>query len=348
MLTGLILVDSQPSDDYFTPHRSRRSRVNVKIPKACAGNGLVVPELLEASKPGLYESLKLFSEDAWHTEILCGEQKLPPTYEDYTRGFKGNNDPASSRSKLYTALDPQAFLLMLSSALWERNLRYLENELNTLNSRRLRNAKDMDEMVRINEMLYDFREDLGTLVSQVEHTRTQMPAYLESYYENFPMIRHRHEATYMSPVGHLPEILNRASKLDKLILDDFQILMSSVSVREGHESTRQTRLATGIAVLAFTYVPLTLVTGIFGMNIKGHDGFVWWAPIVALVAVVLLTVGLLLLALLLVAAQKIWQMYRRLPRGTRVAAVLLHGLSVLFGRSRRVLTDEEAAMWKDK
>lgn len=197
-------------------------------------------------------------------------------------------------------------------------------------------------------MLYDFREDLGTLVSQVEHTRTHMPAYLAFYYENFPMIRHRHEATYMSPVGHLPEILNRASKLDKLILDDFHILMSSVSVREGHESTRQTRLATGIAVLAFTYVPLTLVTGIFGMNIKGQDGFVWWAPIVALAAVALLTVGLLLLALLLVAAQKIWQKYRRLPRGTKIAAVLLHGLSVLFGRSRRVVTDEEAAMWKDK
>ena len=68
----------------------------------------------------------------------------------------------------------------------------------------------------------------------------------------------------------------------------------------------------------------------------------------ALAAVVLLTVGLLLLALLLVAAQKIWQKDRRLPRGTKIAAVLLHGLSVLFGRSRRAMTDEEAAMWKDK
>ena len=126
MLTGLILVDSQPSDEYFTPHRSKRSRVNVKLPQACAGSGLVVPELLDASKPGLYESLKLFSQDAWHTEILCGEQKLPPTYGDYTRGLSGNNDPASQHSKLYTALDPQAFILMLSSALWERNLRYLE------------------------------------------------------------------------------------------------------------------------------------------------------------------------------------------------------------------------------
>lgn len=341
-------MDSQPSLEYFTPRRSGRSRVNVKLPHACAGSGLVVPELLEAAKPGLYESLKLFSQDAWHNEILCGEQKLPPTFEDYKRGINGKDDPASSRSKLYTALDPQAFLLMLSSALWERNLRYLENELNILNIRRLRNAKDMDEMVKINEMLYDFREDLGTLVSQVEHTRTHMPAYLAVCYENFPMIRHRHEATYMSPVGHLPEILNRASKLDKLILDDFQILMSSVSVREGHESTRQTRLATGIAVLAFIYVPLTLVTGIFGMNIKGQEGFVWWAPILALVGVVLLTAGLLILALLFLAARKIWQKTGQASRGTGIATVLLHALSVTFGRSGRVVMDEEAIMSKHK
>ena len=120
------MVDSQPSLEYFKPRRPGRSRVNVKIPHASARSSLVIPELLEAAKPGLYESLKLFSQDAWHTEILCGEQKLPPTYGDYTRGLSGNNDPASQHSKLYTALDPQAFILMLSSALWERNLRYLE------------------------------------------------------------------------------------------------------------------------------------------------------------------------------------------------------------------------------
>jgi hypothetical protein len=303
---------------------------------------------LEASKPGLYESLKLFSQEAWHTEILCGEQKLPPTYEDYTRSLDVNDDSTPSRSKLYTALDPQAFLLMLSSALWERNLRYLENQVNILNIQRLRNAKDMDEMVQINEMLYDFREDLGTLVGQVEHTWTHMPAYLPVYYENFPMIRHRHEATYMSPVGHLPEILKRASKLDKLILDDFQILMSSVSVREGHESTRQTRLATGIAVLAFIYVPLTLVTGIFGMNIKGQDGFVWWAPILALAGVALLTAGLLALARLLLKAQKMWQKTGKVTSVAGIVAVLRSALSMSFGRPRKSVMDEEAAISKYK
>lgn len=346
MLKGLILVDSQPSSSCFTPRRPGRSRVNLKLPHACAGSGIVVPELLEAPKPGLYESLKIFSQDAWHTGILCGEQRLPPTYEDYVKGLDGNKAPASSRSKLYTALDPQAFLLMLSSALWERNLRYLEHRLEHINNRRLRNAKDMDEMVKINDMLYDCREDLGTLVSQVEHARTHMPAYLALYYENFPMIRHRHEASYMSPVGHLPEMLRRAARLEKLILDDFQILMSSVSVREGHESVHQTKIATGIALLAFVYVPLTLVTGIFGMNIKGQDGFVWWAPMLAFTAVVLVTMGLLVFAWVLVATRKMWRKNGKVERIAAIATVLKSALSKLFGRSKKGARDEEAA--KDK
>ena len=117
-------------------------------------------------------------------------------------------------------------------------------------------------------------------------------------------------------------------------------------MREGHESTRQTRLATGIAVLAFVYVPLTLVTGIFGMNIKGQDGFVSWAPILALEAIVSLTVGVLALARLVLAAWEVWQKIRKAPRGTRMAAVLQHGLSVLLGKPRRM--DQEAAMSKYK
>ena len=236
----------------------------------------------------------------------------------------------------------------ISSALWESNLRHLEAELKILNIRRLRNAKDMDEMVTINEVLYDFREDLGTLGQSSGAHQNPHAGIPGTLLENFLMIRHRHEVTYMSPVGHLPEILKRASKLDKLILDDFQILMSFVSVREGHESTRQTRWATGIAVLAFIHVPLTLITGIFGMIIKGQDGFVWWAPILALAAVVLLTVGLLVLEGLLLAARKVWQKIRKAPRGTRMYTVLQHGLSVLLGKPRRVVMDEEAAMSKYK
>jgi Mg2+ and Co2+ transporter CorA len=221
----------------------------------------------------------------------------------------------------------------------------LEANLSTINTERLRDADTVDEMVRIKKELFGNREHLGRLITQVEHTVTHMPAYLNEYYEAFPTIRHRHKATYMSPVAHLPEILARASKLGKLILDDFQILMSSVSVQEGHDSTQQTRLATGIAVLAFIYVPLTLVTGIFGMNIDGTNGFAWWAPILALAGVVILTVGLLGIAF---HSSTAWGQTINASGIVVKGTTLLSALMAPFGKPKTVLTDEEAAISKDK
>ena len=248
--------------------------------------------------------LQVFAREAWHAEVLCGEDSLPPTYDDH---LASSADPSNPRpSKRFAAMDPQAFLVMLSSFLWEKNLGRLEKQISTISFRRLRDAMTMLEMDEINVVLHDSRENLAQLVLEVEHTQRHVPIHLNDYFDSFPRIKRRHNATHLSPVEHLGELLRRAGKLDKLILDTFQILMSSVSVREGHESVKQTRVSTEqtavstkqsklailITVLAFVYVPLTLVTGIFGMNVIGSDAFVWWAPLAALAAVVVLTAAL--------------------------------------------------------
>lgn len=343
-------MDPQPNTKCLAPGRPGRSKVNVNFTYACAGQGFTVPGLLELRESTLYEILRLFAEHAWHAEILCGEQRLPPTYQDY---LGANNVvktvcPGALHSKLHTALDPQGFLLMLSSFVWERNLVHLEGKLDHLSFRWLRNAGTMQDMGEINDVLHDSREDLGALVSQVQHTLTHMPAYFVTYYENFPRIRHRHKATHFSPVEHLPEILKRAGKLDKLILDDFQILMSSVSVREGHDSTKQTKLATAIAVIAFTYVPLTLVTGIFGMNIAGTEGFAWWAPLVALVVVIAFTAGLLAAAYVFRAVRRQWRKEKENSSKPSKRAAFWAALKNSMRQAPKVAGDEEAAIAKTK
>lgn len=344
-------MDPQPDTKYLAPGRPGRSKVNANFTYACAGQGFTVPGLLESRKSTLYDTLKLFTEHAWHAEILCGEQRLPPTYLDYLDANKvvRTGRPGALHSKLHTALDPQAFLLTLSSFVWERNLAHLEGKLNHLSFRWLRNASTMQDMGEINDILHDSREDLGALVSQVQHTLTHMPAYLVTYYENFPRIRHRHKATHFSPVEHLPTILKRAGKLDKLILDDFQILMSSVSVREGHDSTKQTKLATAIAVIAFTYVPLTLVTGIFGMNITGADkGFAWWAPLVALVVVIAFTGGLLAVAYIFRAVRRQWRKEKESSSKPSKRAAFWATLKDFMRKAPKVVGDEEADIAKTK
>lgn len=343
----LILVDSPPHADSLKPRRSGRSKVRVRFPYSWAGRGIDVPELLEMQDSSLYDALKLFACEQWHTEIVCGETTLPPTFQDFLKQKEQLNVPSPTGSKLHTAPGPQAFLLMLSSFVWEKNLRYLERRMDHLNFERLRDARTMQDMSEVNAILHDSREDLDTIVSQVKHVSTHMPLYLASYYDNFPRIRHRHQARHLSPVAHLPKILERAEKLDRLMLDDFQILMSSVSVREGHESTSQTKLATGIALLAFVYVPLTLVTGIFGMNIKDQDGFIWWAPLVALATVVLLTVGLLATALFILAALRRWGVSYKTSGSSSKSAILFTAFSSCFRKKRKVF-DEENMLAKNE
>jgi Mg2+ and Co2+ transporter CorA len=218
---------------------------------------------------------------------------MPPTYEDFT---KDNQAPGSSPSKSFTALEPQGFLLMLSSCIWKRNLQHLERKIDWLSFQLLPKAKEMEHMNIINNTLYDCRKDLRTLVSQVEHARTHMPPHLSAFFENFPRIRQRQHAAHLSPADHLPELLDRANRLDRLILNNFKILMSSVSVHEGHEGMRKASLATWATVVAAVYLPLTLVTRIFGMNIKGEDGFSSSSTIGAFVGVLLLTIFLGLFA----------------------------------------------------
>lgn len=193
-------------------------------------------------------------------------------------------------------LEPQAFLLIVASFIWKRNLQYVERKIYFPSLKQLPKASTMEKMNEINDILHDCREDLESLVSQVQHAIMHMPAHLAACFENFPRIRQRHKASHLSPVEHLPELLNRAGKLDKLILDDFQILTSSVSVREGHEGMRQKRLATWATVLAAINLPLTLVTGIFGMNIKGDDWFGSGPAIGAFVGLVVFTIILTLAA----------------------------------------------------
>ena len=73
-------------------------------------------------------------------------------------------------------------------------------------------------------------------------------------------------------------------------MQTFDLLMSSISVQESQLSSRLT-------LLAFIYVPLSFVTGVFGMNLKEINGGALsaWTCVVALVVMVVLTAIFVLL-----------------------------------------------------
>ena len=297
----IVLVD-EPSS---TLYPDLRGRFNLRFAPldGHSNRGLLLPGLFTERHSGLYKSLQLLASKQWHLDLLCGEEEyLPMNSTEPPPASSSRDGPSPNEATTYGALDPQAFLYLVSSFVWEHNMRHLENETRTLSFLRLRTFNPRDA-AGINNALHDNRTDLNFLIQNVTETETRMPTELADYYDAFPRIRRRHKATYLSPADHHKNILVRARELERLLIDSFQMLMSSVSVHQAAAgiaqtaaSVEQARAATRVTYLAFVYIPLTFVTGIFGMNIRvggdPKDGFVWFAPLVAFAVAIFFTVGL--------------------------------------------------------
>ena len=99
--------------------------------------------------------------------------------------------------------------------------------------------------------------------------------------------------------------LEEAIKLEKLLMETFQLLMSSISVQDARMgveqsqiSNRQSLRATQLTILASIYVPLSFVTGVFGMNLKqlNGSGLSIWVFFVAM-AIAAIVTGIIFLGL---------------------------------------------------
>ena len=69
----------------------------------------------------------------------------------------------------------------------------------------------------------------------------------------------------------LAQIMEDLKKLDRELNDEIHLVIGAVTVQDSDATKQQTERATLLTLIAAVYLPLTLVTGIFGMNIKDID-----------------------------------------------------------------------------
>jgi hypothetical protein len=69
----------------------------------------------------------------------------------------------------------------------------------------------------------------------------------------------------------LAEVFEKVNVLDRELNDEIHLIIGAVTVQDSDANKQQTERATLLTLLAAVYLPLTLVTGIFGMNIKEID-----------------------------------------------------------------------------
>ena len=128
--------------------------------------------------------------------------------------------------------------------------------------------------------MHDRREDLVAFFKAgLIETITYVPANVDKFIGDLQdHLWPGHDWTGTTTSAHRGT-LEEALELEKFLMETFQLLMSSVSVQEaklsvkqGQLSNRQSLQATQLTILASIYVPLSFVTGIFGMNLKELNG----------------------------------------------------------------------------
>jgi len=253
-MTDLILTDPPDSAHHEVAPYYPLRRSTLRLPYAAKSGGIVIAGLYEQEHFNLTACFINFLAHPWHLEVLFGQ-------------------PA--------ALPVLPFLYLLSNSIWISNLRHLDSEIKRVSYVEIRNPDQ-----RINDRLHDLRGDLADFRARVAETNIYIPLVLADHYDDFPIIKNRHHQPFYSPAENHQVLLDQAAKLESLLMDTFQILMSSLNVRDSQISIEQARRGTLVAYLAFFYVPHAFFTGVFGMNIKEING----SPLSIWVCVVTLAV----------------------------------------------------------
>ena len=255
-----------------------RTRTSLRFRVARNRGGLLLPQPFAQPNYSLFEVFKNMFQHRWHFSFLFPS----PTHVDGGTYMDG-------------AIPQHALLYMLASSTWESNLRFLDARIKRISFRDLRNPNDLT-----NNDLHDCREDLAALKAALIETLDWVTENLSEY---FDLWKSADRSSLRHPIRNMERILSDADVLQSFLMDTFQLLMSSISVRDSKISAEQAQLSNRQAILsgeqaqrsawltqlATLYLPLSVLTGIFGMNLReindSHVPF-WWSLVVLAILVV--------------------------------------------------------------
>jgi Mg2+ and Co2+ transporter CorA len=190
---------------------------------------------------------------------------------------------------------------ILAAYQWESNLKYLKAEFTRLRFVALAQPgmRTYLPLIHLRQLIVGMRDRLpesladsnncDELIGPDEHLRLSLRP---------------------SPLSQiLTRIVEDLEKLDKELNDETHLIIGAVTVQDSDANKEQTERATLLTLLAAVYLPLTLVTGIFGMNIKDiNDGNPSWRACGEVLAVVAVC------TVVFVVAYQSWRRWRKQQR----------------------------------
>ena len=242
-----------------------RRRPTLRLMYATNRGGVLLPQLFHQARNSLFDSLKAFLQHGWHSALL----------------FRAEG-----------AIPDEPFLYLLSNSLWISNLDYLTKDIHRISFEEVRNPS-----LKINNALHDRRENLAFMKASLTETIKYMPTAAVEYFHKHVYFLDSAAIRWNSatPIESHQRTLEAVVELDHFLMETFQLLMSSISLRDTQLSIEQSRRATRLTQLAFIYVPLSFVTGLFGMNVQqiNATGLPIWVCFVTLAVIIVLTAGIL-------------------------------------------------------
>lgn len=199
--------------------------------------------------------------------------------------------------------------------MWRTNFQCLKREIESIAFKDVRRPS-----ILINDRLHDARQKLGGLQAEVRFARKYLRMDdLDAFFQHVQYSRPN------APRDALAQVLEESEHLYQFLMDTFQLLMSSITIIDSQTSLEEAKRSTSLTQLAAVYLPLSLATSIFGMNIKEINGspLSVWVVFVALGILGLGTVVLLLGATPIRAASlrelRTWAKY--LPQSKKNVAI---------------------------
>jgi hypothetical protein len=266
---------------------SRHLRLSLRLPYASNRGGLQLQPLFELrDKKGVYYSLS----ESLKSVFLHGWQRYLLFNHSYGLNVEG------AAFVRHAAFPASPLCYVLSNSISRTNLRYLSQEIRHISFQEIR-----DPNPKINETLHDRREDLvafykAGLVETIKYVPANVDRFIGDLRDHFWPDG---DWTQRTTTSAHRATLEEALELEKFLMETFQLLMSSISVqdaklsvKQGQLSNQQSLRATQLTILASIYVPLSFVTGIFGMNLKELNGssLSIWVFFVAVVIAATVTV----------------------------------------------------------
>ena len=276
----LFLIDSPPVLPLYQQSRDSsqrsphgRNRIGLRLKYSTLLGGVLLPALFYQQHPtyDLFGLLKDSMSYGWLRDCLFVDTKTP----------HGRRLPAVRAHPL---------VYVLIDAAWTRNLRYLTNEVKDVSFKNVEKPH-RDAIMEMHEL----REDLDYLKGEIAKAVRYAPPTLVDYFE-----RSASSEWYQRdglPLVFLKEMENDAAALDEFLTNSLNLLLASIALRDSQRADMLTWLAA-------VYVPLSFVTGIFGMNLRelNDSTLPVWICLEVLGVVLLVTAAF-------VIVYKLWEKY---------------------------------------